>query len=229
MTKFITDTPTAVAATFPSSARSALNDGDSPTKQLNSPAAPKQAPQHKDLGAGGPWLPHSAASSSADAPSRLIIVPVALRTARAFIAWSHRYLLPPRSAKFVLGVNTEDGTPVGVVTAGRPTAHVFNDGFTIEITRLATDGTPNACSALLAAAWRAAKAMGYRRLIIYTRAGEPGTSLQAAGLRRVAPSACRGWNTLGRPLASPGADDIVRIMWEISAGTRGRAKGDRAS
>jgi len=35
--------------------------------------------------------------------------------------------------------------------------------------RVATDGTPNACSLLYAAAWQAAKALGYRRLVTYTQ------------------------------------------------------------
>jgi hypothetical protein len=147
-------------------------------------------------------------------------VPIALRTARAFIAWSHRHLLPPQGAKFAIGVNTPNGTLVGVVTAGRPVSRVLDDGFTIEVTHLATDGTANACSALLGAAWRAAKAMGYRRLITYTRADEPGTSLHAAGLRRVA--ACparRGWDTPSRPRTSCGADHTACVRWEISTGT----------
>ncbi|MFI9847188.1 XF1762 family protein [Nonomuraea sp. NPDC051941] len=220
MTKFITDTPTAVAATSPNSARPTTDDGDSPKTRPNSLAVPEQIPPHKDLGTGGPGLPHSDASGS-DGPGRLTIVPVALRTARAFIAWSHRHLLPPRSANFALGVSTEDGTLVGVVIAGRPTAHVFDDGFTIEITRLATDGTPNACSALLGAAWRAAKAMGYRRLIAYTRADEPGTSLHAAGLHR---AVHQGWSATSRPRVSNGADDATRTLWEITAGTLGGAR-----
>ncbi|MFG1705436.1 XF1762 family protein [Nonomuraea sp. M3C6] len=142
-----------------------------------------------------------------------------LRTARAFIAWSHRHLLPPQGAKYAIGVTTEDGTLVGVVTAGRPVSRVLDDGLTIEVTRLATDSTPNACSALLGAAWRAAKAMGYRRLITYTRADEPGTSLHAAGLHRVADHAARhGWDTPSRPHASHGADGVARVLWEITAG-----------
>ncbi|MEV4020342.1 XF1762 family protein [Nonomuraea angiospora] len=223
MTKFITDIPTTVAATSPSSARLVPNDGDSPKTRPNSLGVSEQIPPHKDLGAGGPWLPRSAASGNIDGPGRLTIVPVALRTARAFIAWSHRHLLAPRSAKFALGVSTEDGTLVGVITAGRPTATVLDDGFTIEITRLATDGTPNACSALLGAAWRAAKVMGYRRLITYIRADEPGTSLRAAGFRRVAaPSAHQRWNTSSQPLAFH--DAASRVLWEVTAGARGGAK-----
>lgn len=55
------------------------------------------------------------------------------------------------------------------------------DGQTLEINRCCTDGTKNACSILYAAAWRAAKALGYERIVTYTRESEPGTSLRAAG------------------------------------------------
>ncbi|WP_199537468.1 XF1762 family protein [Spongiactinospora gelatinilytica] len=138
---------------------------------------------------------------------RLVIVPLAIRTARAFVAWQHRHLGPPPGAMFAIGVTTPDTTLVGVAIIGRPTARAFDDGFTAEVTRLATDGTPNACSALLGAAWRAARAMGYRRLITYTRAREPGTSLHAAGYRRV---------TI-RPRAFSSADGIQWTLWEITA------------
>ncbi|MDX3106905.1 XF1762 family protein [Nonomuraea angiospora] len=220
MTKLITDTPTIVTTTLPSSAKPALDDGDTPTIRSTPSATSELARQGNDHGDGSPAQAPSATSGSPDGAGRLTIVPVALRTARAFIAWSHRDLLPPRGAKFAIGVSTENGTLVGVVTAGRPAAHIFNDGLTIEITRLATDGTPNACSALLGAAWRAAKAMGYRRLITYARADEPGTSFRAAGFRRVVDQAARlSSNIPGRPRTSHNANDVVRVMWEITAGS----------
>jgi hypothetical protein len=163
----------------------------------------------------GTAFPHP--STSANGRIKLTIVPVSLRTARAFIAWTHRHLNPPQGAKFAIGVNTENGTLVGVATAGRPVARAFDDGFTIEITRLSTDGTPNACSALVGAAWRVARAMGYRRLITYTLASEPGTSLRAAGLRRVADRpAHSGWNTPSRRPTSRGAGSVDRVLWDIT-------------
>ncbi|WP_197048778.1 XF1762 family protein [Streptosporangium roseum] len=147
-----------------------------------------------------------------------MISPVTIRTARAFVAWAHRRLGPPPGAKFAVAVQTTDGTLVGVVLVGRPVARAFDDGRTAEVTQLATDGTPNACSALLGAAWRGARAMGYCRLITYTRADEPGTSLCAAGYRRVADRAPRdGWDTPSRPRAFRGADNLARVLWEITA------------
>ena len=85
----------------------------------------------------------------------------------------------------------------------------------VEVTRVATDGTPNTCSLLYAAAWQAAKALGYRRLVTYTQAGESGASLRAAGWRIVAarpPSP--GWSRPSRPRADHGTDDVARLRWQ---------------
>lgn len=154
---------------------------------------------------------------------RLAIAPVTLQTAKAFVAWTHRHLGPPVGAKFAIGVQTTDGTLVGVAILGRPVARALDDGHTAEITRLCTDGTHNACSALLGAAWRAVRAMGYRRVITYTRADEPGTSLRAAGYRQVAELPPRsGWNTPSRPRTSKTTDNVARIRWELSTDGEGR-------
>lgn len=73
-----------------------------------------------------------------------------------------------------------DGRLVGVAVAGRPVARALADGLTVEVTRVCTDGTRNACSALLGASRRVALVLGYQRGITYTLASEPGTSLRAA-------------------------------------------------
>jgi hypothetical protein len=150
---------------------------------------------------------------------RLVIVAVTLRTASRFVAEHHRHLGPARGHRFSIGVATLDAQrrPVlhGVVVVGRPVARAFDDGATAEVTRLCTDATTNACSALLGAAWRAAKAMGHTRLITYTRADEPGTSLMAAGWWRVADRPARpGWSTPSRPRAGHGTDRVARVLWQ---------------
>jgi hypothetical protein len=61
------------------------------------------------------------------------------------------------------------------------------------------DGVRNACSALYAAAWRAARALGYRRLVTYTLAEEGGASLRAAGWRCVGEAGGGPWSRVGRP------------------------------
>lgn len=69
----------------------------------------------------------------------------------------------------------------GVLVASRPVARVLDDGWTCEVSRVATDGAKNARSMLYGAAARVAKAMGFARIITYTLHTEPGTSLRAAG------------------------------------------------
>ncbi|MFI1820628.1 XF1762 family protein [Lentzea sp. NPDC020367] len=127
----------------------------------------------------------------------------------------HRHHKAPRGMKFAIGVRAE-GRLVGVATVGRPVARHLDDGWTIEVTRTYTTGTRNANSMLYAAAWRAARSMGYRRLITYTQSGKSGASLRAAGLRAVAVLRPRpGWDSPGRRRQSHGVDNVGRTRWEI--------------
>jgi hypothetical protein len=65
--------------------------------------------------------------------------------------------------------------------------------------------------------WDATKALGYRRLITYTQAGESGASLKGAGWRVVAERPPRrGWNTPSRPRELRGTEGIPRTLWEAS-------------
>ena len=110
----------------------------------------------------------------------LSLVPVSLKDANAFVKTHHRHHKPTTGHKFSIGCEC-DGQLVGVVIAGRPVSRYLDDGRTLEVNRLCTTGERNACSILYAAAARAAKAMGYRKIITYTLDTEPGTSLRAAG------------------------------------------------
>ena len=128
----------------------------------------------------------------------LNLQPITYPEACEFIARHHRHHLPPQGWKFGIAVN--DGTSVvGVVTVGRPVARMLDNGTTLEVTRCCTDGTKNAASMLYGAAWRAAKALGYKRLITYTLKEEPGTTLIAAGWRAMYETQAGRWNTPGRP------------------------------
>lgn len=152
-------------------------------------------------------------------PSRLTILPITLRRASAFIELHHRHHKPPTGAKFALGVADEAGELRGVITVGRPIARSYDDGLTAEVNRSATDGCPNANSALYGAAWRVCQAMGYRRLITYTQAGESGASLLGAGWLRVRDIPARGsWADSSVALkalrAVDGSGGIARTLWE---------------
>lgn len=110
----------------------------------------------------------------------LTIRPCDFREAQGFVRDHHRHNKPPVGHKFSIAVYDGDRL-CGVVMVGRPVSRYFDDGQTLEVNRCCTDGTKNACSILYAAAWRAAKALGYKRIVTYTRQSEPGTSLRAAG------------------------------------------------
>ncbi len=132
---------------------------------------------------------------------KLTVVPCELREARAFVSQHHRHHKPSKGHKFSVAVADELGEVHGVAIVGRPVARHSSDGWTLEVNRVATDGCPNACSALYAAAWRAARAMGYRKLITFTLPEEGGRSLVAAGWRCIGSA---GGGQLVPPRPAPG-------------------------
>ena len=148
--------------------------------------------------------------------AQLELCPVSFADACAFVAKYHRHNKPPVGHKFSIGVESE-GKVVGVAMIGRPVARMSDDGVTLEVNRTATDGTPHVNSMLYGAAWRAAKAMGYRRLITYTQHDETGTSLRAAGFRVIAQRPARpGWDRPSRPRAEDESGFVQRTLWEVS-------------
>lgn len=142
----------------------------------------------------------------------LHLKPVGFREAKEFIATHHRHHLPPQGWKF--GVAVYDGdNMVGVVTAGRPVSRHLDNGLTLEVTRCCTNGTKNAASMLYGAARRAAKAMGYQRLITYTLADETGVTLRAAGWRLVRQTRGESWDRERRTRTDK-APITPKCLWE---------------
>jgi hypothetical protein len=142
----------------------------------------------------------------------LDLVPMSIRDAQEFCEQHHRHHRAPVGGLFAVGA--ADGSTVhGVAIVGRPVARGNDDGFTAEVTRVATDGARNVCSMLYGASWRAAKALGYRKLITYTLADEAGTSLRAAGWRVVGEVRGRSWSCDSRPRVDrhPTQD---KLRWE---------------
>jgi hypothetical protein len=122
----------------------------------------------------------------------LTLAPCTLGEANAFIRAHHRHHAPTPVAKFSIAA-VDGETIVGVVVVGLPKARLSCDGWTLEVTRLATDGTRNACSLLYGAARRATFALGYSRLLTYTLADEEGASLRASGFICEATIAGESW------------------------------------
>lgn len=129
---------------------------------------------------------------------KLELVPTTIRDAMVFVEEHHRHHRVPQGALWAVACAYGDRV-VGVAIVGRPPAPANNDGWTAEVTRLCTDGTPNACSCLYGAAWRAARALGYRRLITYTLSTEGGGSLRGAGFTLIGERGGGSWSRRERP------------------------------
>lgn len=129
---------------------------------------------------------------------KLLIVPIFQDEAFEFIKRHHRHHKKPVGSIYQIAAS--DGEKiVGVAVVGRPNGRRQQDGFTLEVTRLCTDGTPNACSALYSACWRVCREMGYRKLITYILNTEPGISLKAAGWRLIGERGGGSWSVPSRP------------------------------
>lgn len=129
--------------------------------------------------------------------ARLQIRPIELKDANAFVERLHRHHKPVVGHRFSLCVVDETGAIRGVAIVGRPVARRVNYKEVLEVTRLCTDGCPNACSALYAAAARVGKELGYRKIQTYVLATEPGVSLKAAGWIDEGEAGGGDWNGTG--------------------------------
>jgi hypothetical protein len=145
----------------------------------------------------------------------LHLVPVSQATAKDCVTRWHRHNAAPSGDVIRVGAATEDGVLVAVGMAGRPVARAYDDGTTLEVTRVSSDGTRNATSMLYAALTRAAFALGYQRIITYTQADESGASLRAAGWKVIATRKARkGWNSVSRPRDDAKYMSTERTLWE---------------
>ena len=109
------------------------------------------------------------------------IAPITFREASSYINQNHRHHSATVGCKFCICVIDDDGVFMhGVAVCGRPVSRRLDDGYTLEINRVCTDGTRNACSMLYGACCRIAKEMGYRKVITYTLLSEDGASLKAS-------------------------------------------------
>ena len=130
---------------------------------------------------------------------KLELQPITLKEAMRFVDLHHRHHKAPQGGKFAIGLS-EAGEVIGVAIVGRPVARLLDNGYTAEVTRLCVlNGYPNACSMLYSACWRAARAMGYKRLITYILQSEKGKSLEASGYKLVGEVDGGTWDRAGRP------------------------------
>ena len=147
--------------------------------------------------------------------AKLQIVPCDLAEANEFVRRHHRHHRPVPGHKFSLAV-VEGERICGVAIVGRPVGRHSDDGLTLEVNRVATDGTPNACSALYGAARRATFALGYRRLLTYTLPSEGGASLRGAGWKLLGEAGGGKWSCPSRPRLDLHPTQ-VKLKWEVVA------------
>jgi hypothetical protein len=143
------------------------------------------------------------------------------REANEFVAAFHRHNKPVRGALFQVGASDGERL-VGVGIAGRPVARMLQDGVTAEVLRCCVldDAPKGSCSFLYGALWRAAKALGWRKLVTYTLASESGASMRGAGWTLVgeatkAPAA--GWSRDGRARDWQPIYGQQKLRWEVAA------------
>lgn len=151
----------------------------------------------------------------------LRVVPIELAEANACILVWHRHHKPVVGHRFSLGA-LDGERIVGVAVIGRPVARLAGHPREVaEVTRLATDGTRNACSILYAAAARACRAMGFRRIQTYTLESEQGASLRAAGWNHEGRAGGGQWkHTDGKPRRTDQpieAKNRWAIEWQVPA------------
>ncbi len=152
--------------------------------------------------------------------SKLTLAPITLKAAGRYVRLHHRHNRPPHGAMFAVAAEV-NGEVVGVAIVARPVARNLDTGRNCEITRLCTEGHYNACSFLYGACRRAAKALGYHRIVTYTLASEPGTSLKAAGWIRTCEVKATSWNnsTRSRPNTDLFGEELrpegeAKVRWE---------------
>lgn len=128
----------------------------------------------------------------------LELTPITFAEANQFVKDHHRHHGSVIGHKFSIAISYADKVR-GVAMVGRPVSRHLDNGTTLEVNRLCTDGVKNGCSMLYSAAWRAAKALGYKRMITYILGEENGSSLYASNWRLIGETSGGSWNCKARP------------------------------
>ena len=155
----------------------------------------------------------------------LRVCPTSLAEANAYVSANHRHHDPVTGHKFSIAVADAADRVRGVAIIGRPVSRHMDDGWTLEVNRCCTDGTRNACSMLYRAAWRAASAMGYRRMITYTLPEEGGGSLKGAGFKLVGERGGGMWTRKNRPRIDTHPTQ-TKWLWELADTSAKQHNGD---
>lgn len=143
----------------------------------------------------------------------LVLTPCTVRDAMSFVAQHHRHHGAPNGGLWAVAC-AEGEAVVGVAIVAQPLARMLMDGWTAEVIRLCVlEGHRNACSMLYSACWRAARALGWKRLVTYTLPEEGGASLRAAGWKLIGEAGGGTWNRTNRPRVDRHPTQ-AKLRWE---------------
>jgi hypothetical protein len=138
---------------------------------------------------------------------------VELAEANDFVSKYHRHHKPVVGHRFSIACVIDD-TIHGVAIVGRPVARMVDSSTTLEVTRLVTDGTANACSFLYGAAARAGKELGYSKIQTYILESETGITLKASGWKIASVTQGGEWkHTDGKPRRTDQPTE-KKVRWE---------------
>lgn len=106
--------------------------------------------------------------------------PLTRAQAFALVDELHRHHPPAAGYRYAFAI-VKDGRRVGACIIGRPRARAIDQYRRAEVSRVATDGTKNACSFAYGVAGRVCRELGFDAVFTCILDTEPGTSLKAAG------------------------------------------------
>lgn len=142
----------------------------------------------------------------------LKVRPISIHEANIFVERFHRHHGKKVGCKFAIAVY--DDQLHGVAICANPVARNADDGLTLEVARLCTDGTHNACSILYGACARIAKDMGYRKIQTYILQSESGASLKASGWICEGEAGRPSWGALGQ--VNERKNGMLANSWDCS-------------
>lgn len=144
----------------------------------------------------------------------MTLQPISIREAMKVVDRWHRHLDRPQGARFAIAAY-EGERLCGVALVGNPQSRMTaRDKTAAEVIRVATDGTPNACSFLYARAKRAAQALGFVRVLTKSLPEEGGASLRAVGATCSGLNKGGSWDRVNRRRASR-APQQPKMCWEL--------------
>lgn len=110
---------------------------------------------------------------------RLRPCPLTRDQANAYIIAHHRHHPRATGHRFIVGAVRGEAL-VGVAVAGRPRARLIDQYKHVEVSRLCTAGSENACSFLYSRCSRIARELGFESIFTAILSSESGASLRAA-------------------------------------------------